>query len=347
MKKAVITGISGQDAAYLAQILLEKGYQVYGINRRKGTGDNLWRLDYLQAKSEDIDLWDNLHVIYGDILDGPWLCKFMDQLQPDHFYHLAAQSFVKESFNTVVETVNINTIGTLNCLEAVRRYSPQTRFYFAGSSQMFGKVREVPQKESTPFYPRSPYGVSKVAGYWHTINHKESFDLFGSVGILFNHESPLRGLEFVTRKITYNAARLISGVNLDQPLELGNMNAKRDWGHSQDYCRAMNMMLERDQPDNFVIGMGQTRSVRDFVIASFSAFDIELAWEGQGVHEKAYDANTGNLMVRVNPQFFREAQVDLLYSDPTRARWELGWTPRYDFDALVAEMTTSDLELWS
>lgn len=333
MKRALITGITGQDGSYLAELLLDKGYEVYGIWRRKSV------VDYGNVEH----IKDKIHFIYADMTDLVSLIGAVRISRPDEVYNLAAQSFVAPSWDQPVATADINALGVTNMLEAIRTVKPDARFYQASTSEMFGKVQEIPQKETTPFYPRSPYGVAKLYGHWITKNYRESFGMFACSGILFNHESERRGLEFVTRKITRAAARIKYG--LQDCLELGNMDSKRDWGHSKDYVRAMWLMLNHDEPDDYVVATNETRTVREFVNAAFSAAGIELEWHGSGVDETATEIATGKTVVRVNPAFFRPAEVELLLGDPSKAERVLGWRREIDFDGLVRGMVENDLDI--
>lgn len=333
MKKALITGITGQDGSYLAELLLEKGYEVYGIWRRKATVD-YGNIEHLK---------DKVHLIYADMTDAVSLITAMKISQADEVYNLAAQSFVKTSWDTPIGTADIDGIGVTNMLEAIRIVKPEARFYQASTSEMFGKVQAIPQNEETPFYPRSPYGVAKLYGHWITKNYRESYDMFACSGILFNHESERRGLEFVTRKITHAAVMISLG--LQDHLELGNLDAKRDWGHSKDYVKAMWLMLQADTPDDYVIATNETRTVREFADTAFKHVGIELKWEGEGVNEKGIDAKTGKVLVSVNPEFFRPAEVELLLGDPAKAEKKLGWKREIDFSALVKRMVENDLKL--
>ena len=333
MKRALITGITGQDGSYLSELLLEKGYEVYGIWRRKATVD-YGNIEHLK---------DKVHLIYADMTDAVSLIAAMQISQADEVYNLAAQSFVKTSWDTPVSTADIDAIGVTNMLEAIKLVKPEARFYQASTSEMFGKVQAVPQNENTPFYPRSPYGVAKLYGHWITKNYRESYDMFACSGILFNHESERRGLEFVTRKIT-NAAVKIS-LGLQDHLELGNLDAKRDWGHSKDYVRAMWLMLQADTPDDYVIATNETRSVREFAETAFKHVGIGLRWEGEGVNEKGIDVKTGKVLVSVNPAFFRPAEVELLLGDPAKAESKLGWKREIDFNELVKRMVDNDIKI--
>ena len=333
MKKALITGVTGQDGSYLAELLLEKGYEVYGIMRRKSV------VDYGNVEH----IRDKIHFIYADMTDVISLINAMRISMADEVYNLAAQSFVATSWEQPIATADIDATGVLNMLEAIRAVKPEARFYQASTSEMFGLVQEIPQKETTPFYPRSPYGVAKLYGHWITKNYRESYHMFTCTGILFNHESERRGKEFVTRKITDAAVRISLG--LQDCLELGNMNAKRDWGHSKDYVRAMWLMLQQDKPDDYVIATNETRTVREFVNTAFHLLGMELDWQGEGKEEIAVNKANGKTVVRVNPQFFRPAEVELLIGDPSKAEKKLGWKREISFEQLVNRMVQNDLEL--
>ncbi len=333
MKKALITGIRGQDAAYLARLLLEKGYEVYGADRRSGDS-SWWRL-------KELGIEKDVKLVYMDLLEPTNVIDIVKKIQPDELYNLAAQSFVKASFDQPYVTTEVNALGVLRLLEAIRHFSPHTRFYQASTSEMFGKVKEVPQNEETPFHPRSPYAVSKLYGHWITVNYREAYGLFTCSGILFNHESPLRGLEFVTRKITHTVALIKHG--LATKLVLGNLNAKRDWGYAPEYVEAMWLMLQQDSPDDYVIATGQTHTVREFVEAAFAYIGISLEWEGEGVAERGLNKKTGEVLVEVSPEFFRPAEVDVLCGDASKARKKLGWQPRVTFEELVGLMVEADL----
>lgn len=333
MKKALITGVTGQDGSYLSELLLEKGYEVYGIMRRKSVVD-YGNVDHLK---------DKIRFIYADMTDVISLIKAMQISQADEVYNLAAQSFVATSWDTPLGTADIDALGVTNMLEAIRTVKPDARFYQASTSEMFGLVQEIPQKETTPFYPRSPYGVAKLYGHWITKNYRESYGLFACSGILFNHESERRGKEFVTRKITDAAARIKLG--MQEVLELGNMDAKRDWGHSQDYVEAMWLMLQQDQPDDYVIATNETRTVREFVQAAFSAAGMDIEFRGSGMDEIAVDRATGKTVVKVNSRFFRPAEVELLIGNPAKAEKLLGWRRNISFRELVDRMVKNDLEL--
>ena len=333
MKNALITGITGQDGSYLAELLLEKGYNVYGIMRRKSV------VDYGNVEH----IKDKLHFIYADMTDEISLINAMKISQADEVYNLAAQSFVTTSWEQPIATAEIDAIGVTNMLEAIRTVKPSCRFYQASTSEMFGLAQEIPQCETTPFYPRSPYGVAKLYGHWITKNYRESYGLFACSGILFNHESERRGKEFVTRKITDAVARIKHGV-LDH-LELGNMDAKRDWGHSKDYVRAMWLMLQQDEPEDYVIATNETRTVREFVEAAFAQAGIRLQWQGTGVDETGIDQATGKTLVKVNKDFFRPAEVYQLLGNPAKAEEQLGWKREISFAELVSRMVSNDLAL--
>ncbi len=333
MKKALITGITGQDGSYLAELLLEKGYEVYGIWRRKSV------VDYGNVSH----IKDKIHFIYADMTDVISLMSAMRISDADEVYNLAAQSFVATSWEQPLATAEIDALGVTNMLEAIRAVKPSARFYQASTSEMFGLVQEIPQKETTPFYPRSPYGVAKLYGHWITKNYRESFGLYACSGILFNHESERRGVEFVTRKITTAAARIAHG--LQECVELGNMDSKRDWGHSKDYVYAMWLMLQQEKPDDYVIATNETRTVREFVDVAFKAAGIDLEWKGSGVDEIAINKANGKTVVKVNPKFFRPAEVDILLGDPTKAETKLGWKRNIDFTELVTRMVDNDMKI--
>ncbi|AYY60801.1 GDP-mannose 4,6-dehydratase [Burkholderia multivorans] len=335
MKTSIITGITGQDGAYLAQILLEKGYTVYGTYRRTSSV-NFWRIEELGIAKHP-----NLHVVEYDLTDLSASIRLLQTTGATEVYNLAAQSFVGVSFDQPVTTAEITGIGPLNLLEAIRIVNPKIRFYQASTSEMFGKVQAIPQIESTPFYPRSPYGVAKLYAHWITVNYRESYDIFGCSGILFNHESPLRGREFVTRKITDSVAKIKLG-QLDV-LELGNMDAKRDWGFAKEYVEGMWRMLQADAPDTYVLATNRTETVRDFVRMAFKAAGIELEFKGSDVNETAVDVATGKTVVRVNPKFHRPAEVDLLIGNPEKAKQKLGWEPKTTLEELCTMMVEADL----
>ena len=333
MKKALITGITGQDGSYLAELLLEKGYEVYGIWRRKSV------VDYGNVSH----IKDKIHFIYADMTDVISLMSAMRIADADEVYNLAAQSFVATSWEQPLATAEIDALGVTNMLEAIRAVKPTARFYQASTSEMFGLVQEMPQKETTPFYPRSPYGVAKLYGHWITKNYRESFGLYACSGILFNHESERRGIEFVTRKITYAVARIKYG--LQEYVELGNMDSRRDWGHSKDYVYAMWLMIQQEKPDDYVIATNETRTVREFVDTAFKAAGIDLEWKGRGIEETAVNKANGKTVVKVNPKFFRPAEVDILLGDPTKAETKLGWKRKINFKELVARMVNNDMAL--
>ena len=333
--KAIITGITVQDGAYLAELLLEKGYTVYGTFRRTSSV-NFWRIEEL-----GIDKHPNLHLVEYDLTDLSSSIRLLESSGATEVYNLAAQSFVGVSFEQPLTTLDITGAGAVNLLEAIRIVNPKIRYYQASTSEMFGKVQAIPQIETTPFYPRSPYGVAKLYAHWMTINYRESYDIFGCSGILFNHESPLRGREFVTRKITDSVAKIKLG-QLDV-LELGNIDAKRDWGFAKEYVEGMWRMLQADEPDVFVLATNRTETVRDFVTLAFKAVDTELQWEGTGEQEQAIDAATGKVVMRVNPKFYRPAEVDLLIGDPQKAKDVLGWEPKTSLEQLCRMMVDADL----
>ena len=333
MKRALITGINGQDGSFLSELLLEKGYEVYGILRRKSV------VDYGNVTH----IKDKIHFIYADMTDVVSLISAMRIAQPDEVYNLAAQSFVATSWDQPIATAEIDAVGVTNILEAIRAVNPKCRYYRASTSEMFGKVQAIPQDENTPFYPRSPYGVAKLYGHWITKNYRESFGLFACSGILFNHEGERRGKEFVIRKITDTVARIKCG--LVDCLELGNLDAKRDWGHSKDYVRAMWLMLQQDEPDDYVVATGETRTVRDFAKIAFAKAGMEVEFTGSGVDEIGTDVNTGKVVVKVNPKFFRPAEVELLIGNPKKAEEKLGWKREISFDQMVERMIATDMAL--
>lgn len=335
MKKTIITGITGQDGAYLAQLLLEKGYIVYGTFRRTSSV-NFWRIEELGIQGHP-----NLHLVEYDLTDLGASISLVQKVQPDEIYNLAAQSFVGVSFEQPSTTAQITGLGALNLLEAIRLVNPRIRFYQASTSEMFGKVQSIPQVESTPFYPRSPYGVAKLYAHWMTINYRESYDIFGCSGILFNHESPLRGREFVTRKITDSVAKIKLG-KLDC-LELGNLDAKRDWGFAKEYVEGMWRMLQVDTPDTYVLATNRTETVRDFVRMAFKGAAITVEFKGQGEAETAVDVATGKTVMRINSQFYRPAEVELLIGDPSYAKSKLGWEPKTNLEQLCQMMVQADL----
>ena len=336
MKKALITGVTGQDGAYLSHLLLEKGYQVFGGVRRLSSR-NLWRLEELELLNNE-----RFNLIDFELTDPMNVYRVIETTEPEEIYNLAAQSFVGVSFEQPFATAQITGLGALNILDGIREINPQIKYYQASTSEMFGKVQSIPQTESTPFYPRSPYGVAKLYAHWLTVNYRESFDIFASSGILFNHESPLRGLEFVTRKITHAVAMIKSGKQ--QTLELGNLDAKRDWGFAGDYVEGMWRMLQVEKPDTFVLATNDTTTVRDFVKWSFECAGIELKFEGSGVDEVGIDQDTGKILVRVNPKFFRPAEVDLLIGDPSKSKNILGWSAKINVRDLCHMMVKADIE---
>lgn len=333
--KAIITGITGQDGAYLTQLLLEKGYTVYGTYRRTSSV-NFWRLEELGVQNHP-----SLHLVEYDLTDLGSSIALVQKVQPDEIYNLAAQSFVGVSFDQPNATAQITGIGTLNLLEAIRLVNPKIRFYQASTSEMFGKVQAIPQVEGTPFYPRSPYGVAKLYAHWMTINYRESYGIFGASGILFNHESPLRGREFVTRKITDSVAKIKLG-QLDC-LELGNMDAKRDWGFAKEYVEGMWRMLQADEPDTYILATNRTETVRDFVRMAFKGAGIEVDFQGREASETATDTATGKTVMRINPKFYRPAEVELLIGDPAKAKTKLGWSPSTTLEQLCQMMVEADL----
>lgn len=335
MKKAIITGITGQDGAYLAKLLLSKNYRVYGTFRRTASV-NFWRIKELGIINHP-----NLELIEYDLTDATNSIRMVLDIRPDEIYNLAAQSFVGVSFEQPVATAHITALGALHLLEAIRIVDTSIKFYQASTSEMFGEVQEVPQKESTPFYPRSPYGVAKLYAHWMTINYRESYGIFASSGILFNHESPLRGLEFVTRKITDAVAKIKLG-KLDV-LELGNMDAKRDWGYAEEYVEGMYLMLQAEKPDNYVLATNRTETVRDFVKLAFKAAGITVKFEGKNEKEFAVDVTTGKIVLRINPKFYRPAEVELLIGNPRKANQELNWFPKASLEELCSMMVKADI----
>ena len=345
MKKALITGITGQDGSYLAEFLLDKGYEVHGILRRSSSF-NTGRIEHLYIDNyiEDMHNEKNFYLHYGDITDSTNVIALIQKIQPDEIYNLAAQSHVKVSFEIPEYTANVDALGTLRILEAVHLLGLDTKIYQASTSELYGLVQEVPQSETTPFYPRSPYGVAKLYGFWITKNYREAYNIFASNGILFNHESPRRGETFVTRKITLAAARIKLGKQ--KKLYLGNLNAKRDWGHAKDYVECMWLILQNDEPDDFVIATGEMHTVREFCELAFKEVDINIHWEGEGIDEKGINEETGEVLIEVDPQYFRPTEVDQLLGDPTKAIEKLGWNPtQTPFETLVKEMVREDLEL--
>lgn len=339
-KTALITGVTGQDGAYLAEFLLEKGYEVHGLKRRSSSF-NTDRIDHLYQDPHEPDQRFILH--YGDLTDSTNLIRIVQQVQPDEIYNLAAQSHVAVSFESPEYTANADAIGTLRLLEAIRilGLTDKTRFYQASTSELFGKVQEIPQKESTPFYPRSPYAVAKLYAYWITVNYREGYGMFACNGILFNHESPIRGETFVTRKITRALARIKLGIG--DKLYLGNLDAKRDWGHARDFVEAQWLILQQEQPEDFCIATGHQYSVRQFVETAAGKLGMEIVWEGEGLDEKGINRNTGREIVNIDARYFRPTEVETLLGDATKARQRLGWEPRISFDELVTEMVEQDL----
>lgn len=352
MKKALITGITGQDGAFLTELLLEKGYEVHGIKRRSSLF-NTQRIDHLYEDPHAESV--RMKLYYGDLTDTSNIIRLIQEIQPDEIYNLGAQSHVQVSFELPEYTANVDALGTLRILEAIRLLDmgKKTRFYQASSSELFGLAQEVPQKETTPFYPRSPYAVAKLYAHWITINYREAYSFFAVNGILFNHESPIRGETFVSRKITRAVAKIALG--LEDVLYIGNLNARRDWGHAKDYAEAMWLMLQTDQPDDYVIATGVTTSVRDFAVKAFAEAGIEIAFKGQGIDEIGVVVSNnnpesrvkkGDTVVRVDKKYFRPTEVDMLIGDASKARARLGWQPKYDLDAVVKDMVRSDMELF-
>jgi len=339
LRKALITGITGQDGSYLAELLLDKGYEVHGIIRRASTF-NTQRIDHIYQDPHEENVKLKLH--YGDMTDSSNLSRLVEKINPDEIYNLAAQSHVGTSFEIPEYTTDVDAMGTLRLLDAIKESEVDCKFYQASTSELYGKVQEVPQTEKTPFYPRSPYAAAKLYAYWIVKNYREAYNLFAVNGILFNHESPRRGKRFVTRKITRAVARITKGKQ--DKIYLGNMNAKRDWGYAKDYVKMMWMMLQHDTPEDFVIATGETHTVREFVEAAFSHVDVEIEWQGEGVDEKGIDKDTGKVLVEVDPKYFRPTEVDLLIGDPSKAKEELGWEPEVKFKELVQLMVQSDLE---
>lgn len=340
-KVALITGITGQDGSYLAEFLLAKGYEVHGMKRRSSSF-NTSRIDHLYQDVHQKNLKLKLH--YGDLTDSTNLIRLIQEIQPDEIYNLAAQSHVKVSFDCPEYTANADGLGTLRLLEAIRilKLEKKTKLYQASTSELFGLVQETPQKETTPFYPRSPYACAKIYGYWITVNYREAYNMFACNGILFNHESPRRGETFVTRKITRSAVRIKLGI--EEKLFLGNLDSKRDWGHAKDYIEGMWLVLQQDKPEDFVLATGVTTTIRDFCNMTFKELGIEIEWKGKGVNEKGIDKATGKTIVEVDPRYFRPTEVDLLLGNAAKARKKLGWEPKYDLPMLVKEMVKEDLK---
>jgi len=338
MKKALITGVTGQDGSYLSEILLEKGYEVHGIIRRSSSF-NTGRIDHI---INNVKYKGKFFFHHGDLTDASNLNRILELIQPDEIYNLAAQSHVQVSFEIPDYTAQVDALGTLRFLDAIRETHLETKFYQASTSELYGKVQEIPQSETTPFYPRSPYAVAKLYGYWIIVNYREAYDLFACNGILFNHESPRRGETFVTRKITRAATRIKEG--LQESLSLGNLDAKRDWGYAPEYCEGMWRMLQQDKPDDYVLATGETRTVREFVDLTFKQVNIKLNWEGKGIDEKGIDSASDKVLVQVNPAYFRLTEVDLLIGDPTKAKEILGWESQTKLEELVKVMVKSDWE---
>jgi len=339
-KVALVTGVTGQDGAYLSELLLSKGYEVHGIKRRSSSF-NTGRIEHLYQDPHEGNTKYVLH--YGDLTDSTNLIRIIQQVQPDEIYNLAAQSHVQVSFETPEYTANADAIGTLRLLEAIRilGLEKKTKFYQASTSELYGKVQAVPQSETTPFYPRSPYGVAKLYAYWIVVNYREAYGIHASNGILFNHESPLRGETFVTRKITRAVAAIKHG--FQDRLYLGNLDARRDWGHAREYVEGMWLMMQQDEPDDYVLATGETTLVRDFVTHAFAQTGIRLDWQGEGVQERGIDADSGRTLVEIDPRYFRPTEVDLLVGDPTKARTKLGWTHKTKWQDLCEEMVRADL----
>jgi GDPmannose 4,6-dehydratase len=333
-KKAIITGVRGQDGAYLSKLLLSKGYEVYGVDRRSGDSSN-WRM-------KELGIGNELKILYMDLLEMTNIMQVIEKIKPDEFYNLAAQSFVQASFDQPILTSEVDAIGVLRILETLRMISPDTKFYQASTSEMFGKVQETPQRETTPFYPRSPYGVAKLFSHWMTINYRESYNLFGCSGILFNHESPLRGQEFVTRKITQGVAKIKYG--MQDKIVLGNLDSKRDWGFAKEYVEAMWLMLQQEKADDYVVATGETHTVREFIEIAFNHIAVKIEWKDEGVNEKGIDKKTGKVVVAIAPEYFRPAEVDILLGDASKARQKLGWVSKTKFEDLVRMMVEYDLK---
>lgn len=340
MKKALISGITGQDGSYLTEILLDKGYEVHGIIRRSSSF-NTKRIDHLYANKDLIDKKLFLH--FGDLVDTSSLNRLLEKIEPDEIYNLAAQSHVKVSFEVPDYTAQVDALGTLRFLDAIRETGlRKVKFYQASTSELYGKVQEVPQTETTPFYPRSPYGVAKIYGYWIVVNYREAYDIFACNGILFNHESPRRGETFVTRKITRAVARIKHG--LQQSMHMGNLDAKRDWGYAPEFCEGMWRILQQDKAEDFVLATGETHSVREFIELAFREIGIDVVWKGKGVNEIGKDKKTGNVLIEIDKSYFRPTEVDLLIGDPTKAKKKLGWKPKTTFEELVTIMVKADCD---
>ncbi|MBK6506697.1 MAG: GDP-mannose 4,6-dehydratase [Ignavibacteria bacterium] len=340
MKKALISGITGQDGSYLTEILLDKGYEVHGIIRRSSSF-NTKRIDHLYANKDLIDKKLFLH--FGDLVDTSSLNRLLEKIEPDEIYNLAAQSHVKVSFEVPDYTAQVDALGTLRFLDAIRETGlRKVKFYQASTSELFGKVQEVPQTETTPFYPRSPYGVAKIYGYWIVVNYREAYDIFACNGILFNHESPRRGETFVTRKITRAVARIKHG--LQQSMQMGNLDAKRDWGYAPEFCEGMWRILQYNKAEDFVLATGETHSVREFIELAFKEIGIDVVWKGKGANEVGKDKKTGNVLIEIDKSYFRPTEVDLLIGDPTKAKKKLGWKPKTTFEELVTIMVKADCD---
>lgn len=337
--KALITGITGQDGSYLAELLLDKGYEVHGIIRRSSSF-NTGRIDHIYNNPKYIG--KNFYLHYGDITDGSNLNRLLEKIAPDEIYNLAAQSHVKVSFEIPEYTAQVDAVGTLRFLEAIRETKVNTKFYQASTSELFGKVQEIPQKETTPFYPRSPYGVAKLYGYWIIVNYRESYNIFACNGILFNHESPRRGETFVTRKITLGASRIKLG--LQQKLLLGNLNSSRDWGYAPEFVEGMWRILQQPTAEDYILATGKTTTIRKFTELTFEELKIKLKWEGEGINEKGIDSKTGNSIIEIDPKYFRPAEVDLLIGDASKAEKKLGWKAKTSIEELVRLMVKSDFE---
>jgi len=341
-RKALITGITGQDGSYLAEFLLEKGYEVHGIKRRSSSF-NTGRIDHMYEDPRVTD--KNFFIHYGDITDSTNVISLIQKIQPDEIYNLAAQSHVHVSFQIPEYTANVDALGTLRILEAVRLLglTNKIKIYQASTSELYGLVQEIPQNEKTPFYPRSPYGVAKLYGYWITVNYREAYNIFACNGILFNHESPRRGETFVTRKITMAAARISNG--LQKKLFLGNLDAKRNWGHAKDFIEGMWLMLQQNEPDDYVLATGEMHTVREFAEKAFAVAGIEIIWDGKESDEKGINKNTGQVIIEIDPYYYRPTEVNLLIGDSTKAREKLGWKPKISFDELIVEMVVHDLKI--
>ncbi len=334
MKKALITGIRGQDGAYLAELLVKKGYKVYGADRRSGDS-SLWRL-------KELGIHNKIQYIYMDLLEFSNVIDVIKKIKPDEVYNLGAQSFVQASFDQPIFTAEVDAIGPLRILEAIRLLSPKTKFYQASTSEMFGKAQEIPQTEKTPFYPRSPYGVAKLYAHWITVNYRESYNLFACSGILFNHESPFRGIEFITRKLTDSVARIKYG--LQDKIVVGNLDSKRDWGYAKEYVEGMWLILQQKKADDYVLATNETHTIRELIEYSFKHIGINIIWKGKGLSEKGFDSKTGKILVEVSEKFYRPAEVDLLIGNPAKAKKILGWQPKAKFKELVDMMIESDLK---